>query len=81
MNDKFKTIFENLKKQGKLFNEYRDWNDYLERTRPAQEGKDIEESITNQAIKNEQEPPKENFIDTLEAEDKIRYKTMFGPDE
>jgi hypothetical protein len=78
MNDKFKTIFENLKKQGKLFNEYRDWNDYLERTRPAQEGKDIEESITNQAIKNEQEPPRDSFENSLSSEEKEQFNKMFN---
>ena len=76
--DRFKTIFENLRKEGKLFTEYRDWKDYLERTRPAQEGKTIEESIKNQAVKNEEEPPKERFEDTLTGKDKEDFLKMFS---
>jgi len=75
---KFKEMFEYLKKEKGLFGQYHDWNDYLKKTEPAQEGKTIEESIKNQQVKNEEEPPKERFEDSLPPKEREQFLKMFG---
>ena len=72
---KFQQIFEFMKTKG-LFTQFATYEEYEKHTEPAKEGKDIEESIKNQKIKNEEEPPKEDFRSLLSEEEKRQWDKL-----
>jgi len=76
MKSNFESIYNMLRDKGIM--KYPSYADYVKATEPAQEGKTIEESIKNQEIKNEEEPPKERFEDSLPPKEREQFLKMFS---